>query len=377
VRRFTILVFVFVLGAALAYGVIRVYDRVSGRDDRRAAQNLATLLEQQPSSSTVVDTPMVLAAERIQRSVVNIDTLEPGQRRGYVWGMPVYQTMQGKGSGVIISADGHIFTNNHVVANATIIRVTLPSGEHYDGRLIASDADADLALVKIDGANLVPAVIGDSDRLKVGEYVLAVGNPLGVGTTVTHGIISAIHKGDLQVDEGHVLHKPLQTDAPINPGNSGGALANMRGQLIGINTAIASPSGGSVGLGFAIPANSARMVLRDLLSRTPNRTATREEPFMGIVFGPVPPDVASQLNLAPGQGVFVAQVTPLTGAADAGVVPGSIIVAADGRPITNPSDLTTTVRRHTIGETITLRLIGTDGTRRETKVHLGRRPPGT
>ena len=375
-RRLAILVVVFVLGGILTYAVIRGMDRLASRAASRGNHELAAILDRPPVAAGIPDSTLVKAAARIERSVVNIDTLEASRRGFDIWGMPVYAVIPGKASGVIISPSGHVLTNSHVVQNANRIRVTVQSGEHYDGRVIASDPDADLAIVKIEGRNLVPADLGNSDELKIGEYVLAIGNPLGIGTTVTHGIISATNRRNLQISEGRILREALQTDAAINPGNSGGALANQRGQLIGINTAIASPSGGSIGLGFAIPVNTARRVLKELLSGKQTTTATSDEPFIGITSAPVAADLANRIGLQPGLGIRIAQVTPGAGAASAGLQAGMIIIGADGRAVGDPEDVREAVRRHQIGETITLRAIFPDGTVRDVPVRIGRHPRG-
>lgn len=379
-RRFAMVVFMFALGAGLAVGIMRGLDAYRARSAGGAASDLRAVLDRAPAPVDIPATALVTAAARIEPSVVNIDTLAQGRRQGVnIWGEPVLRpfSLQGRASGVIISASGHILTNSHVVADATIIRVTLQTGKVFDGRIVASDPNADLAIVKIDGRGLTPADLGDSDRLKVGEYVLAIGNPLGIGTTVTHGIISATNRRNLQISEGHILREALQTDAAINQGNSGGALANLKGQLIGINTAIASPSGGSIGLGFAIPTNAIRRVLKGMLSGAKPADQTPGDPFIGILYGPVPGDLAVQLGLPPGRGVCVEQVTPLTGAADAGVEAGSVIVAVDGQAITSMDSIRATIGKRHVGDTITLRLVLGDGRQRDTRIRLGRRPAGT
>ena len=176
---------------------------------------------------------------------------EPPARRQY-----------GQGSGVIVTPDGYIVTNNHVVADAVDVEVILADRRQYKGKVVATDPKTDVAVVKIHGANLPTAAWGDSSQLAVGDFVLAIGNPLGLSRTVTFGIVSAVGRADVGVAD---FEDFIQTDAPINPGNSGGALVNIQGELIGINTAIASPTGGSVGVGFAIPTNMARAAMQRLI----------------------------------------------------------------------------------------------------------------
>jgi S1-C subfamily serine protease len=325
--------------------------------------------------ANIPDSPIVRAAARIEPAVVNIDTLGTRREVGYFGDQEQFD-FQGKGSGVLISPDGYIVTNNHVIEGASIIRVTLTNDRHYDGRLVGADPDADLAIVKIDAANLSSAELGDSAGLKVGEYVIAIGNPLGVGTTVTHGIISATDRRNLPVGEGRVLSQALQTDAPINKGNSGGALANMNGQLIGINTAIASEKGGgNIGIGFAIPINTARSILKNLIAKgraLPPLSAG--VPFLGIQFRPLNPDWASAFHLSAGQGVVVEFVEPLTAAADAGLKRGCVIAEIEGKPIMKVEDIRAELSHHHVGDQITLRTVRNDGSHQDVKLTLGRRP---
>jgi serine protease DegQ len=283
---------------------------------------------------------------------------------------------QGKGSGVVISPDGYIVTNNHVIEGANRIRITTMDDKKYDGRLIGADPDADLAIVKIEAANLPHADLGDSDALKVGEYAIAIGNPLGIGTTVTHGIISATNRRNLPVSQDRVLKEAIQTDAPINKGNSGGALANMNGQLIGINTAIYSESGGSIGIGFAIPINAARNILRDMIAKGRVMPITPGQPYIGVAAYPLAADYASQFGLQPGQGVVI-QVFPLTPADNAGLKDGNILLQIDDKPVPNMAGLRTIIGSHKVGDVITLKIVRGDGSKEDVKVTVGRRPTGT
>src|SRR5262245_23560880 len=193
------------------------------------------------------------------------------------------------GSGVIVSNDGYILTNSHVVEGGADVKVSLSDKREYQARVVGSDAKTDLAVVKIDEKNLTPAVLGDSSKVQVGDIVLAIGNPFGIGRTVTMGVISAIGRGGLGIEEYEDF---LQTDAAINPGNSGGALVNANGDLIGINTAILSGSGGNQGIGFAVPANMARYVLEQIVE---NGKVSRA--FLGVSIQEVTPDIAAAFKL--------------------------------------------------------------------------------
>jgi len=371
---------VFVVGLGLGYVLLRTMGAFTFSGGEQARRNVLAVLDKPVASSAVADTPLVRAAARIEPAVVNIDTL--GTRREIATNpfgeeFQTAQRFQGKGSGVLISPDGYIVTNNHVIENANIIRVTTTTDRHYDGRLVGADPDADLAVVKIDATNLPAADLGDSSALKVGEYVIAIGNPLGVGTTVTHGIISATNRRNLPVAEGRILSQALQTDAPINRGNSGGALANMNGQLIGINTAIASADsgGGNIGIGFAIPINAARDILKSLIAR--GRSLPPQGPglpFLGIRFAPLPDEYAPQFSLTPGQGVVVESVEPLTAAADAGLRRGDVVSEIDGRPIMHAQDVHDVLVKKKVGEQVTLKTVRGDGSKQDIKVTLGRRP---
>ncbi|HSV73692.1 MAG TPA: trypsin-like peptidase domain-containing protein [Chthonomonadales bacterium] len=366
---------------ALGCGATLLALRLAGRDSAYAPQGgplgVLAAIDRAPSPAHIPQTALIAAAARIEPAVVNIDTLEergaPSVTRD---GLRTERLqVQGKGSGVLISSDGYIVTNSHVVEHASIIRVTVKGGRQFDGRVIGADPQADIAVVKVDGSGLPSAELGDSDALRVGEFVLAVGNPLGIGTTVTHGIVSATNRRNLAVGSGRILRQALQTDAPITQGNSGGALANLRGQLVGINTAIASDRGGApLGIGFAIPVNPTRSVLRRLIAVSRTTPRAIGDPFIGISFARVPRDVSREVGLPPGRGIIVLDVKPLTGAADAGLEVGSIIVAIDGRPIAAEDDVRQALAPHQPGQTVAVRIFRGDRTEREVMVRLGRRP---
>ena len=255
------------------------------------------------------------------------------------------------GSGVIVSSDGYILTNHHVVDGAEQIKVELNDRRMFDAKLIGSDPPSDLAVLKIDATNLPVLPLGDSDKVRVGDVVLAIGNPLGIGQTVTSGIISAKGRTTPDLSDGN-FEDFLQTDAPINQGNSGGALVNTNGELVGINSQILSPSGGSIGIGFAIPTSMARAVMDQLI-----KTGKVRRGQLGIFVQPVTSDIAASLNLKETRGVIVNQVNPGSAAERAGVQQGDIITALNGTPIVDDNDLRNRVAKTPPGTEVALTVL--------------------
>jgi serine protease Do len=232
---------------------------------------------------------------------------------------------QGLGSGVIVSPDGYLLTNNHVVEDADEIRVLLGDDrKEFSAKVVGVDPKSDIAVLKIDADDLPAITLGDSDKLRVGDLVLAVGNPFGIGQTVTMGMVSATGRGNMGLD----YEDFIQTDAAINPGNSGGALVDLDGRLIGINTAILSRSGGNNGIGFAVPVNLARNVMDSLVA---NGRVIRG--YLGVHIQDVSPELAEAFGHAAGRGALVTQVEPGSPAAKAGIEDGDIITAFDGRDV--------------------------------------------
>jgi Do/DeqQ family serine protease len=236
------------------------------------------------------------------------------------------------GSGVIVSADGYILTNHHVVEGADHIKVDLPDRRTFDARLIGSDAPSDLAVLKINATGLHSVRIGNSERVRVGDVVLAVGNPLGVGQTVTMGIISA--KGRATGLSDGSFEDFLQTDAPINQGNSGGALVNTQGELVGINSQILTPSGGNIGIGFAIPASMAQNVMQQLV-----KNGVVHRAMLGVTVQPMTSDLAGSLGLTDVRGALVASVQPDSPAQKAGIERGDVILDVNGTPVSDSNSL--------------------------------------
>jgi len=260
---------------------------------------------------------------------------------------PVERQRQGLGSGVIIDASGYILTNHHVIDGADQIKVDLNDNRTLEARVVGSDPPSDLAVLKVEASNLPVLALGDSDRTRVGDIVLAIGNPLGVGQTVTMGIVSA--KGRQTGLSNGSFEDFLQTDAPINQGNSGGALVSTASELIGINSQILSPSGGSIGLGFAVPSNMARTVLEQLI-----RTGKVRRGQLGITVLKIPSEEASKLGVVQGPGVVVYDVQAGSAADRAGLRKGDIITALNGVAITDPNTFRNMIAASAPGTEVTL-----------------------
>ncbi len=252
------------------------------------------------------------------------------------------------GSGVILNDSGYLLTNAHVITEANDIQVTLYDGRQTSAEIVGIDTETDLAVLLIDLENLPVAPIGKSDALRVGDIVMAIGNPYNFGQTVTQGIISATRRNRVGIN---LIEDFIQTDAAINPGNSGGALINARGELIGINTAIVSNTGGSQGIGFAIPIDQAIDVMQQLISR-----GFVERGWLGIVPQPVPADISEALGLD-ASGIFVTAVFSDSPAADAGVMPGDIIIEVNGHLLQDSQQAVQIISSYKPGEIITLDII--------------------
>lgn len=237
----------------------------------------------------------------------------------------------GEGSGVIVEPEGVILTNHHVIDKATKITVHLADDREFDAKLLASDPRTDLAVLKIEASGLPTVPFGDSAGVRVGDFALAIGNPFGIGQTVTLGIVSATGRGNLGIEDYEDF---IQTDAAINPGNSGGALVNYQGELIGINTAILSPEGANNGVGFAIPSNLARNIMKQLVD-----TGKVTRGYLGVIMQPLTPQLAEALGVQHRTGALIADLSPDSPAAEAGVQRGDVIVGINGKTITDLSQL--------------------------------------
>ena len=277
------------------------------------------------------------------------------------------QRREGLGSGVIVSADGYILTNHHVVDGAEQIKVDMNDNRTLNARVIGVDPPSDLALLKVEASNLPVLTLGDSDRVRVGDVVLAIGNPLGIGQTVTMGIISA--KGRQTGLSSGSFEDFLQTDAPINQGNSGGALVSTNSELVGINSQILSPSGGSIGIGFAIPSNMARTVMETLV-----RTGKVRRGQLGLTVGKVTSEVVEKLKLKDQRGLLVAQVLPGSGASRAGIQQGDIVTAFNGTDVNDPNVFRNLVAGTAPGTDVTLTILR-DGREQQVRATLGEFTP--
>jgi S1-C subfamily serine protease len=290
---------------------------------------------------------------------------------------------EGAGSGFLIDTDGHILTNNHVVDGAQTIEVTFGGADQtrYKAKFIGADTRNDIALIKIDpaGHKLTPLTLGDSTGLQVGQRVLAIGNPFGFQSTLTTGVVSALGR-TVQTGDTTFIDQAIQTDAAINRGNSGGPLLDSRGQVIGIDSAIFSPTETSAGIGFAIPVNTARRVAEDLITQGHVRLAT-----FGVEGRALWPELSDALNLPVKQGILIERVVPNGPAAEAGIrggsrsvlaglqelrIGGDVLITVDGTDVTSTSDLTLLLNRHRPGDTVTATIIR-DGKKMELKVKLG------
>ncbi len=299
-------------------------------------------------------------AARVAPSVVRIMAAEPMRPAGLD-----APRRAGQGSGFVVDAAGYIVTNAHVVGEARQVRVGLADGRDLEGTVIGVDRATDIALVKVEAGAALPAVaLGDSDAARVGEWVMAMGNPFGLGGSVTAGIISARGR---QIGAGP-YDDFIQTDAPINPGNSGGPLFNAAGEAVGMNTAIFSPSGGNIGIGFAVPSNMVRQVTAEL--REHGRV---ERGRLGVALQPVDAEMAAALGLPGAGGALLSSVEPGSAAAAAGLRAGDVVVGVAGREVKAPRDLAAAIGAARPGSTVSLDVVR-DGARAERSVTLGGTP---
>lgn len=335
-----------------------------------------------PTTSAALRTSYAEVVDGVSASVVTIRTQSraraprqfpfidnPFFRRFF--GEPLAQTperlVRGLGSGVIVTGDGYILTNHHVIDGAQQIEVDLQGPRTVSAKLVGSDPPSDLAVLKIDEGGLSPLPLTDSDKVQVGDIVLAIGNPLGIGQTVTLGIISA--KGRRTGLSNGSFEDFLQTDAPINRGNSGGALVDSNGELVGINSQILSPSGGSIGIGFAIPSNMARNVLDQIIK---HGKVTRGH--LGVLVQPVTEDIAASLKLSNARGVIVSQVQPGSAAERAGLKRGDVILALNGNVVSDSNSFRNEIAETPPGRTVTLK-IWHEGSEQELRPTLGEFTP--
>jgi serine protease Do/serine protease DegQ len=323
----------------------------------QALPSLAPIIEDvAPAVVNISVSGSVMAANPLSRDPFFGQFLPPPGRR----------QVQSAGSGVIVDAEnGYILTNFHVIEDAEEITVALEDNRALDATVVGSDADSDIAVLQVEADDLEEMPLGDSEQLRVGDFVLAIGNPFRLRHTVTSGIVSGLGRTGIN-PEGY--EDFIQTDASINPGNSGGALINLRGELIGINTAIFSGTGGNIGIGFAIPVNMARSVMNQIISFGGVRRG-----LLGVNIGPVTPDVAETYDLEDTTGAFVTEVSSGSAAEAAGLAIGDVIVSVDGETMDGPGALRNTIGLLRPGDTVTVGYMR-DGELNSVMATLGERP---
>lgn len=351
------------LGALLTLAAIGLF-ALASHLLRPAHAALPAVVDGQPLPSLA---PML---EQVTPAVVNIHSKTVVRVRNpmaedpffrHFFGLPMVpqeRVQQSLGSGVIVNArEGLVLTNNHVIEGADDISVTLADGRTVTAEFVGSDPDTDVGVLRIPAEDLAELPLATGEALRVGDFVVAVGNPFGLGQTVTSGIVSALGRSGLQ---GLAYQNFIQTDASINPGNSGGALVNLRGELVGINTAIFSPSGGNVGIGFAIPAELANEIMRQLLD-----TGRVQRGSLGIETQAITPQLAAMLDVAEGaRGAVVTRVRPTSPAAEAGLQPGDVITAIAQQPVDSPQTLHNKEGLLPVGEPVTLEYLRDGRTQR-------------
>lgn len=335
-----------------------------------------------PQSRTEMQLSFAPLVRQVENAVVNVYAERVVERRSIFDGDPFFEQFFGQrmpnrsekqsslGSGVIVGTGGIVVTNNHVIEGASDIKVALADGREYESTVVLKDERVDLAVLKIKAdANFTALPLGDSDAVEVGDLVLAIGNPFGVGQTVTSGIVSALARNQVRSGDFGFF---IQTDAAINPGNSGGGLINMNGELIGINTAIFSRGGGSNGVGFAIPAN----LVKTFVASAENGSATFDRPFIGATFDPVTSEVADALGLERARGALVSQVQAGSPAEKAGMKPGQVVTAVNGVLVEHPDALGYRLTTVGIGGMARITVVA-DGKEEQLTLSLDRAPETT
>ena len=336
-----------------------------------AAAQMPASVDGQPVQSLA---PLV---ERVSPAVVNIRVSQTVQQRNPFADDPFWRFFGGPnvpnsgsrevasaGSGVIVDAElGYILTNHHVVGDADTIRVSLIDGRDLEAEIVGSDAATDIALIKVDSNDLTEMPIGNSERVRVGDFVLAIGNPFGLGHTVTSGIVSALGRAGINPNGYEDF---IQTDASINPGNSGGALVNMNGELVGINSAIISRTGGNVGIGFAVPTRIAGSIMRQILDFGEVRRG-----LLGVTIQDVNPEIAEAIGASVERGALISEIVPDSAAEKSGLKVDDIIVSVDDEKITSASELRNAIGLKGFGESVEI-TYDRDGKTRTTSAVLGR-----
>jgi serine protease Do len=361
-KNFISILFVAILGGLIALGLFKLYDK-------KQTQSFEELQKARFASNTVPITggspvDFVAASQLVTPMVVHIKTefapRESGGGQidpfdffnGRGFEMPPQGPSAGSGSGVIISADGYIVTNNHVIDNANNIEVVLNDNRSYPAELIGHDPNTDLALIKIEESGLPFIQFGNSDDVKIGQWVLAVGNPFNLTSTVTAGIVSAKGRGLNLLGTQYAIESFIQTDAAVNPGNSGGALVDTEGKLIGINSAIATQTGSYSGYSFAIPINIVRKVMEDLL-----KYGNVQRGFLGVSIKNVDSKLATEMNLGSIKGVYVADLNENSAAGDAGIKKGDVIIRVNEIPVNSVPALQEQISKYHPGDKVNVTVL--------------------
>jgi serine protease Do len=335
-------------------------DQAAGPDSGKESNQSSESQESAEINADILsafDNAVSGVADKVKPSVVNIKvTVDQRDIFGNV------QTGQGVGSGVIYSSDGYIITNNHVAGSAKELVVTLNDGTEYPARLIGTDENTDIAVIKIDATGLIPAEFTPTDNIKVGEMAIAVGSPFGLQQSVTVGVVSAIGRDVTVSSDSLPMVDLIQTDAAINPGNSGGALVNSDGQVLGINSMIYSTSGSNAGIGFAIPGDTALNIAKQLIENGVAKT-----PFIGIEMGENTTDI---------KGVYIQSVTPGYPAEKAGIKAGDIITSFAGTAVESPLDLFSQIITQNVGDQVTVK-VNRNGESIELTLIIGEKPQQT
>lgn len=358
-RNISKLLLVSAFGAAISLGVYTTFFEQPKIEQiiqtNPSFSRPAGLIEDQMDSFT-------LAAEKSVNSVVHVTTAveanvyQPQSPLDFFFGTPrssVPRMQMGSGSGVIVSKDGYIVTNNHVIERASTIKVTLNNQQVFDATVVGTDPTTDIALIKINAENkeLPYLVFSNSDEVRLGEWVLAVGNPFNLTSTVTAGIVSAKSRNIGVINRQTAIESFIQTDAAVNPGNSGGALVNLKGNLIGINSAISTHTGSFEGYSFAVPSNIVQKVVRDILE-----FGTVQRAFIGVNISDITPKLAEQLEIKLSNGVYVGGVSENGAAEKAGIKTGDIIIAVDDRTVTKSSELQEIIGRKRPGDKVVVKV---------------------
>ena len=370
-----------IIGVVLTTGINVDSKSIAGKNETKSIYTEAEASQQPPTVSNYNPNTMFTdIVKRVRPSIVTIYTTKTVKLPANPWhrffrefgfddgGMEGEREIpqQGLGSGIIISEDGYILTNHHVIKDVDELRVQLVDDQEFEAELVGTDPTTEIALIKIDAKNLVKGTLGNSDELQVGEWVLAIGSPMEINFTVTAGIVSALSR-DINIirgEQGYGIENFIQTDAAINPGNSGGALVNYKGEIIGVNTAIASPTGYYVGYGFAVPINLAKTVIDDFIKYGEIRRG-----YIGVQIEPMNQVKAEGVGLDKPQGVFISNVLADGAAFEAGIKAGDVILEVEGLEVNKPNQVQAKIGSYNPGEKISL-VIWRDGKRKTFSVTL-------